>query len=231
MARSKGSKNKPKPKSDSNGLGHNSGSDAPLGGELTDDRKQVLWFAAKRRIVAHKESIASINGALRNEYKKLKADLGFLKSDVDFALSLEDDDAEETHRRRMMIARWEQHPIGLQADLFGDGIDRTPAVDKAFSNGKRHGLAGDPCNPGCDPSTPQYDSYMSGFHVGQAVLAQGIKRPDPPPMNLPHSSEPRPEGSMTRSEWKAHMAKQAAEVQAEARAIGTEPATAGPAVE
>jgi hypothetical protein len=232
MARPKGSRNKPK-SADSNGVGHNSGDDAPLTtGELTDEQRQVLWFGAKRKIVSFKESIASITGELRNEYKKLKADLGLLKSDVDFALSLEDEDAEETHRRRMMLARWEQHPIGLQADMFGDGVDRTPAVDKKRAEGKRHGLAGDPCNPGCDPSSEQYQSYMAGFHEGQAVLAQGIKRPDPPPMDLPHSSEQPADGNprMSRAEWKAHMAKQNAEVAAEikAGAIGTEPATAGP---
>lgn len=230
-----GSRNKPK-SADSNGVGHNSGDDAPLStGELTDEQRQVLWFGAKRRIVSFKESIASITGELRNEYKKLKAELGLLKSDVDFALTLEDEDAEETHRRRMMIARWEQHPIGLQADMFGDGVDRTPSADKAFANGKRAGLAGDRCNPPHDPSSEQYQRFVAGFHEGNAVLAQGIKRPDPPPMDLPHSSEQPADGNprMSRAEWKAHMAQQNAEVAAEikAGAIGTEPATAGPAGE
>lgn len=171
MGRKPGSKNR-KP-DDSNGIGHNGGETLDAPAELTDEQRQVLWFSAKRRIMSLKAAMASTNSELRLEFKKLKADLGFLRSDVEYALGLEDDDAEETHRRRMTIARWEQHPIGLQADMFP--VDRTPAVDRAYADGKRAGLAGERAEPQWHETTEQYQRYMEGFHEGNAVLAQGIK--------------------------------------------------------
>jgi hypothetical protein len=172
---------------DAPGPGHNSGADsAPERTELTDDQKQVLYFQWKKKIVAAREQMASLTGELRNAYKGLKADLGITKKEADFALALDNDEKGEmieSHRRMMELARWEQHPIGLQADLF-DGIDRTPAVDKAAARGKKDGLAGDPCAPQADPSTPQYDAYMTAFHEGNAELARsGIKAPTAPAAN------------------------------------------------
>ncbi len=206
MARTKGSKNKPKnaapPRTNGEaGIGHNGDEQTA---ELTDDQKQVLWFSAKRRIVSLKEQVAALNLEMRGEFSQLKADLGLLRADVEYALSLDDDNAEEKHKRRMMLARWEQSPIGLQADLFG-GVDRTPDIEVAYARGKKHGLAGDPCIPECDPSTPQHQRYMMGFHDGQAVLARGIKR----------AVLARPDDFGVKSE-------------ALGERIGTEPATAQP---
>jgi hypothetical protein len=172
------------------GPGHNSGDEGkteqPKPAEktgLTDEQKQVLWFQAKKQILALKATIASETGKLRNVFKTLKADLGLTRADVDFAISLdndEDDKALTTHRRRMELARWEGHPIGTQPDLF-DGVDRTPAVDKAKARGKKDGLAGNPCDPQADPSTPQYGAYMEAFHEGNAELARSGIKPPPAP--------------------------------------------------
>jgi hypothetical protein len=156
---------------DSPATGHNSG-------ELTDDQKQVLWFQRKKRIASLKTKIASLTGELRAEYKGLKAELGITRADADFALALGKDDDDkmlEQERRRRMLARWEGHAIGTQSDLFDD--DRTPAVDAAFADGKRAGLAGERCENPFDPSTEQYREFQGGYHEGQAALAaNGIKK-------------------------------------------------------
>lgn len=153
------------------GAGHNS--------ELTDDQKQALWFQDhKPKLVSLKEQIASLTGDLRNQYKKVKADLGLKKADVDFALKLADDDGElvEQQRRQMMLARWEGHALGTQPDLFGDGVDRTPAIDKAFADGKRACMENQSRKPPHDPSVPQYQSWMDGYDAGQTILASAFKK-------------------------------------------------------
>jgi hypothetical protein len=159
------------------GPGHNS--NAPKT-ELNDEQKQVLWFQHKKDIKGLRDLIASKSADLRNVYKKLKADLGITKAEADFAIALDNDEDNkmlESHRRMMELARWEQHPIGTQPDMF-DGVDRTPAVDKAAARGKKDGLAGNPMDPQADPSTPQYGAYMTAFHEGNAELARAtIKAP------------------------------------------------------
>ena len=61
-------------------------------GELTDEQKQVLYFGHRRTIKALRDKIASATGDLRNAYKRLKAELGITRKDMEFAFALDDDD-------------------------------------------------------------------------------------------------------------------------------------------
>jgi ribosome modulation factor len=158
-------------------IGHNGTAD------VTDDQQQALWFNDhKPKLVALRAKLATATADLRNQYKRLKADLGITRKEAEFALALEKDEKGEeleSHRRRMMLARWEGHPIGTQADMF-DNVDRTPSVEKAYAAGKRAGLSGARCEPPHDPATEQAQNWIAGWHDGQAVLAKGIQATEPP---------------------------------------------------
>ena len=121
-----------------------------------------------------------VTADLRNTYKLLRAELGITKKDADFAIALADDEDDEMmaeHRRRMQLARWEGHAIGTQSDLFDD-VDRTPAADRAFAEGKKAGLSGETKRCDYAPETEQYRQFMSGWDAGQTVLTKGFKKPE-----------------------------------------------------
>lgn len=176
MARPKGSKNKAKVEAtqDAPAAGHN---------DLTDDQKQALLLQGVGKIEKLEAQKASLIADIRNERKRLKAD-GFAKEEVDYALWLrKSDDGEASARIEMQIriARWTGHALGYQAELFGDGVDRTPSVDRAYVEGKVAGMAGEsavlPQKWG--PGSEQADKWMSGWHAGQEVLLSGGIKPLP----------------------------------------------------
>lgn len=151
-------------------IGHNSGDTA-----LTDDQQQVLFFNHKKSIGALKDKVAHATSELRNAYKLAKSE-GFLKKDFDWAFELEkdeDDKAIEDRRRQANIARWLNHPIGTQADLFSDGADtdRRSQEERGYAEGKRAGMAGEICKPSFSAGTDGYGGYMKGWHEGAAVRA------------------------------------------------------------
>jgi uncharacterized protein (UPF0335 family) len=173
MARPKGSKNKPKaakPAAATPGVGHN---------ELTDEQKTALLLQGVVKIERMRAEMASINADIRNVRKTLKAD-GFTKAEVDYAIFLrasKPEDATEQVRMQIRLAQWLAHPMGMQADLFGDGVDRTPSVERAYAEGKVAGMAGEACvlPSKWAPGSEQAEAWVRGWHEGQAVLASGIK--------------------------------------------------------
>lgn len=202
---------------------------------MSDDDLQVLFFQAKCRYKTALEAKKAADAALKNCCKQIKANLGdHGVTDIKTAIELESPEGEaalkERIEREMRVARWMGMAVGSEPGLF-DEVDRTPAVDKKRAEGKRHGLAGGPCAPDCDASTPQYSSYLEGFHEGQAALTRQKLRPLSDTEELPSEG---PDGPLSREEWRSHMRSQDEEVSADIKAngqIGTEPATAHPAAE
>jgi hypothetical protein len=78
----------------------------------------------------------------------------------------------------LRILRWNAKALGTQSNFLEDD-DRTPAVDRAEEEGKRDGLAGDPCKTDYAPDTEQYRRYMTGYHAGQAVMVKAGIKPMP----------------------------------------------------
>lgn len=154
--------------------GHNSG-------ELTEDQTKKLFFTHLRPIKAKKEAIKKLVGELGNLFKVAKTD-GFAKKKIEFALACENDDDDsmlQEHKWRIEIASWMMHPIGTQMEMF-DGVDRRPAVDRAKAEGKKAGLSGDSRQPPYDPSVPQHQAWLEGWHEGQEVkIEKGIKPLEP----------------------------------------------------
>jgi hypothetical protein len=143
---------------------------------MSDDEKAVRFFSFKRRWEA-------ATAALKIVEEEAKASLGkHAIRDIRTSISLDTPEGEAKQREKLeaqlRVARWLGLAIGSQANFLDEDEDRTPAVDRAAAEGKRDGLAGNPCKPAYDPSTPQYASYMEKYHEGQATMVKaGIKAP------------------------------------------------------
>lgn len=156
-------------------LGHNSG-DTP---GLSEDQRIALTFVHKR---AYENALAAKKKAdaeFKNVAKLARAELGSdAIDDIKDMIAMETEEGELAIKaaieRQLRVARWMGLPYGAQAGLF-DNIDRTPAVEKAYANGKRDGLAGASQNNPHDPSVPQHGEYLRGWQDGQAVIAAGIR--------------------------------------------------------
>jgi hypothetical protein len=144
----------------------------------TDEQVAALWFNHKKRIISLKEQAAALNGKLRAAFKLLKSETGILRKEAEFAISLgkDDDDGEimRSERRRRMLARWEGHPVGMQADLFDDA----PEQRDYRAEGRKAGLAAEPAKP---PKHLAYNSlpylnWMEGWHEGNTINASQVGR-------------------------------------------------------
>lgn len=169
------------------GIGHNS--------SLTEEEQRALLVNGVGEIIELQDKLATINASIRNVRKKLKAN-GYDNVEVNFAIKLrrsEDHEADQTEWRKMIrAALFMAHPIGTQPDLFyqaGDGVDRTPSVDKAYEEGKMVGMEGKQrCEPPSHYGNEQQQKWIEGWHAGQALLMRGglsslspiIKKADEP---------------------------------------------------
>lgn len=153
------------------GPGHNSG--------LTDDQRQALTRQHMAKYQNALQAKKDADSALRNLAKTIKADLGDGgMANIKLLIQLETDDGETKFReemeRKAMVARWAGLPIGAQGNLFDE--DRRPIEERAFEEGKSAGMSGKDAKPPHAPGHVAYDKWMEGWHSGQAVLSQGIKK-------------------------------------------------------
>lgn len=182
MGRPQGSKNKPKSTANSGataasetpGPGHNSLSDVDLQA-LFGQHKQAYEKALAKKKTADAE--------FKNACKRAKAELGDeAVADIKTAIEIETEEGEAKVKARielqLRVLRWMGLAIGVQADLFDDTI--VPATDRAFAEGRRDGVAGNPRKTDHHPNTAQYRSYMDGYQVGQEALVRSKIRPAEP---------------------------------------------------
>lgn len=162
--------------------GHNS--------ELTDGEKMALTIQHKRFYVETLAEKKAADAAFKNACKKAKAELGKdAVADIKDMIAIEELGAEAIRaniERQHKVARWMSLPVGATPSFFEE--DRQPAEDRAYEEGKRAGMAGAAARPSYDPSVPQYQRFLDGFHDGNAILAQGIQKkrePSAPPASGP----------------------------------------------
>jgi ribosome modulation factor len=170
MGRPKGSKNKAKD-GETPAVGHNTA-------ELSETEKQALLVRGIADLETMIEEKNEIVAEIRTQRKRLIS-YGFEAFEIDYALKLRkdtDDEAIARRRREEVIARFLNHPIGTQPELPLDGIDRTPAVDKALIDGKIAGAEGKTAHSPFSPGTEQDQSWMKGWHEAQASLASGFQK-------------------------------------------------------
>lgn len=178
MARTKGSKNRPKDETVIVGLGHNQPPpEAEMSSEAEfDEQRQKLYiqYLEQEEDATDEKDVAA--SKIKNIRKAAKAD-GFSRAEINFGLRLRkanETDELDRWRRETQIARWLNHPIGAQAGLFDD-VDRTPSVDKTKADGKIAGMSGRSCHAPQHLAQAQAQAWISGWHEGQAVNAKGIR--------------------------------------------------------
>jgi hypothetical protein len=163
--------------------------------DLTDDEKRALLLQHKRH---YQEALADKKAAdatLKNVCKKAKAECGKdAVADIKDAILMEEPNGraaiEAEIERKHRIARWMGLPVGAAPSMFED-TDRRPAVDIAYDNGKGAGMAGAVAQPPYDPSVPQYQRWMEGWHDGQEILASAFGKlgPKDVPGETPNTSD------------------------------------------
>lgn len=169
-------KNAEKPEAEEPSVGHNSENAVP---DLTEDQRIALTFLHKKAYAKALNVKKQADADLKNVCKLAKSELGDeAVADIKDMIALETEEGEAKLKaqveRQLRVAKWMGLPFGAQGDIF-DKVDRQPATEKAYANGKRDGLAGEPQHNPHDPSVPQHGEYLRGWSDGQAVLAQGIR--------------------------------------------------------
>lgn len=170
MARTKGSKNKPKLGLDAATLSkaprqprvpHTSADAAPL----TDTQFKSLLMQNASRIGSIKDAIASTTGKMRAVYKQAKAE-GIAKKDIDLVIDLQKTERNEASAaaiRRAKILEW-VHPGALAKPETS--IDQSDFA-KAFTEGKEAGKSGHNGNPPYHGG-PLASAWMKGWKAGQS---------------------------------------------------------------
>lgn len=245
MGRQKGNRNRTK---NTTGIAADVDATAPGPGHngLSDDDLQALFWQHKR---AYGEALArkkEADAKFKNACKTAKAELGDgAVDDIKTAIELETEEGEakisDRLRRILRVSRWAGASIGTQFDMFDEGVDKTPADDRAFAEGKRDGLKGEPRKTDYHPSTSQYRRYMDGYQVGQESLVRSkIKSTEPAaaePEEVSAAASERAAGEgedlagerLSRSDWQRRLREQNEDgdrhIKETSDRIGTERAT------
>jgi hypothetical protein len=164
---------------------------------ISDDQLQALFFQSKRDYEKNLATKKKADADFKNCCKRIKAELGKRGVDeIKLAVTLTDENGEAEAKAdiesTIRVMRWMGVPIGTQADLFPDN-DPTPITDRAFAEGRRHGIAGEPRSNPHHYTTEAAASYEVGFADGQAVLAtDGFLQTD---------GRRTPNGRLSKEEW------------------------------
>lgn len=147
------------------GAGHNKSA-------LTEDEMRVLLYGHKAKLDAIEAKMTALKSEKRAAEDLAKSEYGKgAVKDIKELRLLEMANSDAALRadleHRAKLARWANLPIGTQVS-FSD-FDGTPAEDVARELGKTAGLKGTPLKPPYDPSVPQYQAWIGGWHTGQEV--------------------------------------------------------------
>jgi hypothetical protein len=124
-------------------------------------------LAVAQKLVKDVVSAAKADGFLKKEFEVADALAGLPKQEAKITgeVSL-----------RLRVARWISHPMGDQLDLFAEP-DRTPAVDRAYDEGKQACMSHERASPTYSPGIPQYTRWLQGYHDEQErQVKAGIKK-------------------------------------------------------
>jgi hypothetical protein len=174
---------------------------------ISDDQLQALFFQSKRDYEKNLATKKKADADFKNCCKRIKAELGKRGvAEIKLAVLLDTEsgeaDAKADIESMLRVMRWKGVAIGTQADLFPDN-DPTPITDRAFAEGRRHGLAGKRDNPH-HHTTEAARSYEAGFAEGQHALATGGFKP---------LDDDAPSGALPKDEWARQTREQNEKVQ------------------
>lgn len=172
--------------------------------ELTEDEQRALLYQHKRDYCAADQKVKDAKAELLRVCKLAKAECGkSAVADIKELIALEQPKGSEALQadidRKLRLARWAGAKVGTQFTF--EEIDRTSAEEAAFEAGKIVGLKGEVCRPPHDPSVPQHQKWIDGWHAGQAVVLSNFRdklRPiepavDADQMDLAERQDLRPE--------------------------------------
>lgn len=116
--------------------------------------------------------------------KEVKGD-GFSMRQIKLMVELSTPEGEAAWRMTiandLIAAQYQGAAIGQQLSLFLEP-DRTPAVDMAYDLGVQDSIDGKAAKSPFDPSVPQTQSYLKGFHdETERRTLKGIKKLEPEP--------------------------------------------------
>lgn len=160
-------------------------SDKPQTAEnISEDQLQALFFQSKRDYERALGTKKKADADFKNCCKRIKAELGKRGvAEIKLAIMLGSDEGEADAKgdieSKLRVMRWMGLALGSQADLFPD-IDPTPIVDRAFAEGRRHALAGEPRANPHHHTTEAARAYNAGYENGQEEkIRTGIKPIEP----------------------------------------------------
>jgi ribosome modulation factor len=149
---------------------------------MSDDRRYSLTNTHRKR---YEELLAlkkRADAELKIHCRDIKSDLGAKGlADIKDLIALATPEGEVAIKaemeRQARVLRWMNIPIGTQGSLFE--TDRRPIAERAFAEGRRAGLAGEPRNNPHHETSDAYSHYVDGFREGQEILAtSGFKPTD-----------------------------------------------------
>jgi hypothetical protein len=149
--------------------------------QLNDDELRTLAFQHRDRYSSALAKKKAADANFKAICKMAKAEMGDGAVDIiKDLIALEDPEGEANLRARLKrqadAMRWAGLPLGTQIEFALGEVDRTPAVDRAFDEGKKQSAENQPAKPPYDPSTPQYRAYLDGYAEHQASLAATLGR-------------------------------------------------------
>jgi hypothetical protein len=148
---------------------------------ISDDQLQALFFQSKRDYEKALVIKKTADADFKNCCRRIKAELGKRGvAEIKLAIMLADEageaEAKADIESTIRVMRWMGVAIGTQADLFPD-IDPATITERAFAEGRRQGLAGEPHSNPHHHTTLAHRAYDEGFAEGQRILATDGFRP------------------------------------------------------
>ena len=151
--------------------------------KMSDDERYSLTEKHRKK---YEDLLFVKNTALENlaEHRKIiREDLGAKGlADIKDLIALSTPEGEEAMKlemeRKARVLRWMQVPIGTNGELFGEP-DSRPITERAYNEGRRAGLAGEPHKNPHHQTNAAHDSYNDGFVQGQEALASRGFKPLP----------------------------------------------------
>lgn len=152
------------------------------GSNTLDRNKQALARTHRDQYVKTAEAQKKANRAM-TKLKKLIKDDGLNVSQIKIMVDLMTPEGEAAFKASiassLQAAQWQGAEVGNQLDLFREP-DRTPAVDQAYEFGVQDCMDGKTAKSPFDPSLPQSQSYLKGYHdETERRVTAGIKKTEP----------------------------------------------------
>lgn len=162
----------------------NEPSPQPDGKNIDEEQLQALFFQSKRDFERALGLKKKADADFKNCCRRIKAELGKRGVDeIKLAITLDSEEGEANAKgdieSTLRVMRWMGVPVGTQGDLFPTN-DPTPIVDRAFAEGRRHALAGEPRANPHHHTTEAARAYNAGYENGQEEkIRTGIKPIEP----------------------------------------------------